>query len=102
MLEDKCRVLVLDEATSGVDEGTEAVIQRAIRANFENTTILVVAHKLLTVADFDSILVMSQGQVVESGTPQELLRSKGLFWDMVTKSEDAAKMEHIIQKMDNM
>lgn len=96
ILEDKCRILILDEATSGIDHITEAAIQGAIKDNFRNVTILVVAHKLLTVADFDSILVLSQGEVVEHGAPQQLLASKGRLWNMVDQSEDSGKIKEII------
>ena len=96
ILEDKCRILVLDEATSGIDHITEAAIQGAIKDNFTAMTIMVVAHKLLTVADFDSILVLSQGEVVEHGAPQQLLASKGKFRNMVEQSEDSGKIKELI------
>ncbi|OAA77345.1 ABC transporter-like protein [Akanthomyces lecanii RCEF 1005] len=96
ILEDKCRILILDEATSGIDHITEVAIQGAIKDNFRNVTILVVAHKLLTVADFDSILVLSQGEVVEHGALQQLLASKGRLWNMVEQSEDSGKIKEII------
>lgn len=96
MLQDKCQILVLDEATSGIDHTTETAIQRAITENFSDMTILLVAHKLLTVADFDSILVLSQGELVEMGAPQQLLVDKGRFSNMVEQSEDAEKIRNLI------
>lgn len=96
ILEDQCRILVLDEATSGIDHITEAAIQGAIKDNFGDVTILVVAHKLLTVAEFDSILVLSQGEVVEHDAPQQLMASKGKFWNMVEQSEDSGKIKELI------
>ncbi|KAJ3493180.1 hypothetical protein NLG97_g4897 [Lecanicillium saksenae] len=98
ILEDRCRIMILDEATSGIDHDTEKIIQRALRENFRDVTILVVAHKLLTVADFDTVLVLSQGKVAESGTPQELLESKGMFWNMVEQSEDAQSVMQLIRR----
>lgn len=98
ILEAKCRILLLDEATSGIDQVTEKVIQKAIRENFKDVTVLVVAHKLITVADFDSILVLRQGEVAESGIPRELLGNKGMFWSMVEQSEDAEALKKIIYK----
>ncbi|KAJ6781783.1 hypothetical protein PWT90_08506 [Aphanocladium album] len=59
----QCRILVLDEATSGMDDTTAEVIQQIIKQEFATTTVIVIAHKLLTVAQFDKILVMSQGEV---------------------------------------
>ncbi|KAM3462428.1 hypothetical protein NHJ6243_004177 [Beauveria neobassiana] len=98
ILEDRSRILILDEATSGVDHATETAIQEVIRENFRDMTVLVVAHKLLTVADFDKILVLSQGEVVEHGAPQQLLASKGNFWNMVEQSEDSARIKDVIRQ----
>ncbi|KAM3496194.1 hypothetical protein MY3957_000651 [Beauveria namnaoensis] len=98
ILEDRSRILILDEATSGVDHATETTIQEVIRENFRDMTVLVVAHKLLTVADFDEILVLSQGEVVEHGAPQQLLASKGNFWNMVEQSEDSARIQGVIRQ----
>ncbi|OAA70571.1 ABC transporter-like protein [Cordyceps fumosorosea ARSEF 2679] len=96
ILEDSCRILVLDEATSGIDHATETAIQQTIRGSFRGITVLVVAHKVLTVADFDSILVLKQGKVVENGAPQQLLAANGEFYNMVEKSEDSRKIKELI------
>lgn len=96
ILEGQCRILVLDEATSGIDHITEAAIQGAIKDNFSDVTILVIAHKLLTVADFDSILVLSQGEVVEHDAPQQLMADKGKLWNMVEQSEDSREIKELI------
>lgn len=92
------KLLLLDEATSAVDMETDALIQRSIREEFKNTTLLVVAHRLSTVADFDRILVVSDGQAVEYGTPRELLQTDGpgVFRDMVGSSGEKALLERII------
>jgi ABC-type multidrug transport system fused ATPase/permease subunit len=64
------KILILDEATSAVDMATDILIQRTIRSEIgQNNTLLVIAHRISTVADFDRILVMDAGQVVEFGTP---------------------------------
>ncbi|KAJ3482707.1 hypothetical protein NLG97_g7498 [Lecanicillium saksenae] len=93
----QCRVLVLDEATSGMDDTTAEVIQQIIKEEFASTTVIVVAHKLLTVAGFDKILVMSHGEVCESGTPAELLAKKGMFCDMVNSSGTRGAIEAAIE-----
>ncbi len=89
----KCPILILDEATSAVDGAVDAAIQQVIRDEFNDATILVVAHRLLTVADFDNVLVMSDGEVAEFGPPVQLMANQGLFWDMVQKSGDAGRIE---------
>ncbi|CAH2056105.1 unnamed protein product, partial [Iphiclides podalirius] len=68
-----CAVLVLDEATANVDTETDKHIQVTIRNKFANSTVLTIAHRLNTVMDYDRIIVMDKGHVVESGHPYELL-----------------------------
>ncbi|KAJ3040385.1 Multidrug resistance-associated protein 4 [Rhizophlyctis rosea] len=73
----KTKVIVMDEATSAVDLRTDAVIQEAVRdagrGMFGSATVLTIAHRLNTVIDYDMVLVLDDGQVVEVGTPWELL-----------------------------
>ena len=73
------RVLILDEATSALDSRTEAAIQATLRRAKAGRTILVVAHRLSTVADADEILVVRAGRVVERGDHQALLRRDGEY-----------------------
>jgi hypothetical protein len=69
------KIVVLDEATSAVDQGTDSNIQESLRKEFAaaGCTVLVIAHRLSTVADFDRVLVLEKGRVAEMGTPRELL-----------------------------
>lgn len=90
------RVMVLDEATSAVDMATDALIQRSIRDDFAQTTLLVIAHRLSTVADFDRVLVMEDGQVLEYDHPATLIQQRGAFWEMVCKSGERAKIEEML------
>ncbi|XP_060808875.1 probable multidrug resistance-associated protein lethal(2)03659 [Amyelois transitella] len=68
-----CAVLVLDEATANVDTETDKHIQNTIRTKFANATVLTIAHRLNTVMDYDRVIVMDKGRVVETGHPYELL-----------------------------
>ena len=67
------RILVLDEATANVDLETDNLIQRKLRENFKDSTVLIIAHRLATVIDSDKILVMSDGKGVEFDHPFKLL-----------------------------
>lgn len=60
----KNKILILDEATSNVDMHTDDFIQKVLKEKFKNTTILTIAHRLNTIADYDKIIVMNEGQAV--------------------------------------
>ena len=64
------KFLVLDEATSNVDMQTDSFIQKVIRENFINTTVITIAHRLNTIADYDKVIVMSRGKIIELGSPR--------------------------------
>jgi ATP-binding cassette subfamily B protein len=72
-------ILVLDEATSDVDTETEMLIQRSLDRLTEDRTTFAIAHRLSTIKDADKIVVLEDGQVVERGTHEELLRAEGLY-----------------------
>ncbi|KAE9378407.1 P-loop containing nucleoside triphosphate hydrolase protein [Stipitochalara longipes BDJ] len=80
------KILILDEATSAVDRETDRLIQRSIREEFVNCTLIVIAHRLSTVTDFDKILVMGEGRGLEFGTPRELVEAGGVFAGMLKQS----------------
>jgi ATP-binding cassette, subfamily B, bacterial len=67
------RILILDEATSALDSESEALVQEALERLMQNRTVFIIAHRLSTVRRCDRILVLEQGQIVESGTHEELL-----------------------------
>jgi glucan exporter ATP-binding protein len=73
------RILILDEATSSVDAYTELLIQKALEELLKNRTSFVIAHRLSTIVNADKVLVIENGQIVESGTHQELLKNGGLY-----------------------
>lgn len=72
-------ILILDEATSSVDTRTEALIQRAMVELMKNRTSFVIAHRLSTIRDADTILVLNHGDIVETGTHDELLAKNGFY-----------------------
>ena len=72
-------ILLLDEATSALDTESEAMVQQALGNLMHNRTTFVVAHRLSTIMHADQILVLDQGQIVESGNHQELLKYGGLY-----------------------
>ena len=75
-------MLILDEATSNVDTSTEREIQRAMRKLMTGRTCFVIAHRLSTIRNADTILVVNQGDVVEQGTHEELMRTRGFYYHL--------------------
>jgi ABC-type multidrug transport system fused ATPase/permease subunit len=75
-------IVVLDEATSSVDWGTDEVMQRVIREEFANKTIITVAHRLRTILDSDLVVVLGHGCILEAGHPGELLASPSQFREL--------------------
>ncbi|XKL66877.1 hypothetical protein PGB90_010297 [Kerria lacca] len=79
----KTKILILDEATAAIDLETDDLIQRTIRTEFKNYTVLTIAHKLNTIMDSDRIVVLENGLVMEFDTPQNLLSSNNsVFYGM--------------------
>ena len=88
----KSKIIVMDEATAAVDVETDAIIQRAIRIEFCDSTCLTVAHRLNTIMDSDRVLVMDKGAVAEFDAPFELLKKEGgLFAGLVANWESVGK-----------
>lgn len=80
------RFIFLDEATASVDHQTDALIQKAIRSCFSKSTIVTVAHRLKTVIDYDKVLVLQEGRILEWGSPTDLVARKGEFYSMLQET----------------
>ncbi|NP_001412107.1 multidrug resistance-associated protein 1 isoform 2 [Mus musculus] len=78
----KTKILVLDEATAAVDLETDNLIQSTIRTQFEDCTVLTIAHRLNTIMDYTRVIVLDKGEVRECGAPSELLQQRGIFYSM--------------------
>jgi ABC-type multidrug transport system fused ATPase/permease subunit len=75
-------ILIFDEATSALDSKTEGLIQRAINQKLKNKTLLLIAHRLSTLKEADTIVVLEKGKIIESGTFEELFKLKGRFYQL--------------------
>ena len=76
------KILILDAATSALDSITEQYIQQSLQEIMHNKTVLVVAHRLSTLANVDTILVFDQGTIIEQGSLEELLKKEGHFYHL--------------------
>ena len=75
-------IVILDEATSAVDDNNEAYIQEAIRELSKNKTIITIAHNLNSITDYDQIVVMEKGKVIDKGKHEELIKRCDLYKEM--------------------
>lgn len=83
----KTKVLILDEATAAIDIETDELIQRTIRTQFTDCTILTIAHRLNTILDSDRIIVLDKGIIAEFDTPDNLMRNeKSIFYSMAREA----------------
>jgi ABC-type multidrug transport system fused ATPase/permease subunit len=83
------KILILDEATASIDTATEELLQSALEKLSANRTTIVIAHRLSTIVNADKISHLKNGNVLEEGTHQELLKVKGSYSEMFSKQSDA-------------
>ena len=86
-------IVILDEATSFLDVENESKIQKAISTLIKNKTVIIIAHRMRTIANADKIVVLDDGRIVEQGSPDELLAQNGLFKHMVELQKLSGKWE---------
>ena len=75
--------MILDEATSALDTESERLVQDAIEKMMKNRTSIVIAHRLSTIQNADLIVVMQKGKIVEQGKNEDLLKKKGVYYNLV-------------------
>ena len=87
----RSKIIIMDEATANVDFKTDRLIQEVIRHKFKDSTVLTIAHRLNTIMDYDKVLVLDGGRVVEFDNPDVLIRKGGLFAEMVNSHNQSVK-----------
>ena len=85
------KILILDEATSAMDTQTERDIQHALTALSRSRTTVMIAHRLSTLRDADSLIAIEDGKLMESGTAAELMEQKGVYYKLYTLQAEALK-----------
>ncbi|CDC43881.1 aBC transporter transmembrane region [Firmicutes bacterium CAG:449] len=81
-------MLILDEATSNVDTRTELYIQEEMKSLMKNKTCFIIAHRLSTIKNADNILVLNNGDIVENGNHQTLMKKKGIYYSLYNSQFD--------------
>ena len=97
----KSKILVVDEATASVDYETDKIIQRAIRREFTDCTVLTIAHRLATIADSSRIIGLAEGEMRENGTPSELLDNPNSIFSTMVKLVSANERNVIFDMVYN-
>lgn len=96
------KLMLLDEATASMDYETDRGIQRVLRRELEEAagdrTLVTIAHRLRTIIDYDTVVVMSAGRVLECGSPKDLYNSKGQFYDMVYHSGEMEDLQVMLEE----
>ena len=82
----KSKIIVMDEATANVDFKTDNLIQEVIRHKFKDSTVRTIAHRLNTIMDYDKVLILDGGRMVEFDKPEILIQNGGIFAELVKNS----------------
>ena len=86
------KILILDEATSSLDSISESLIQSALNAVMQNRTSIVIAHRLSTLRHADRLVVLENGRIAEVGTHTELLKKRGIYYNLVMAQRQTSKL----------
>ena len=93
------RILVLDEATANVDSRTELQLGEALKRLKQGRTTIVIAHRLSTIQAADKIFVLHHGQLAESGSHEDLLRQRGLYYKLYRRQSLSLQVDREVQKV---
>jgi len=97
----KNKVLLMDEATASIDELTDHLIQKMIKTEFKDTTVITIAHRLITIAQYDRIMVMSEGKIVEFDTPLNLMKNENSYFAKLVKESGPEFEKRMIALAEN-
>ena len=81
----------MDEATANIDQKTDSIIQRIIKTELDNTTVITIAHRLITIIQYDKLIILENGKKIEEGSPLQLIKSGGYFCSLVQEGGPAYK-----------
>ena len=89
------KILILDEATASLDTETESKIQEALQRLTKGRTTIAIAHRLSTLRNADRLIVLEKGELAEFGTHEELLKNKGIYYNLVMAQRQTTKMAKV-------
>ena len=98
----KPNILLMDEATANIDQKTDSIIQGIIKHNLKDSTVITIAHRLVTIIQYDQLVILKDGKKIEEGSPIELIRQGGYFANMIEEGgeEFRKKMVHCAENRD--
>jgi ABC-type multidrug transport system fused ATPase/permease subunit len=94
----RSKVVLLDEATASVDHETDMHMQRLLRSMFPDSTIIAIAHRLRTIMDYDRVLVMAEGEIIENDSPANLIKRQGVFWSMLKNTGEYDELIQMVRE----
>ncbi|RHZ53248.1 putative ABC multidrug transporter [Aspergillus thermomutatus] len=94
----RSKVVLLDEATASVDHETDMHMQQLLRSMFPDSTIIAIAHRLRTIMDYDRVLVMAEGEIIENDSPANLIKKQGVFWSMLKNTGEYDELVRMVRE----